>query len=66
MVDAHPFGEIIDVPHDLTDRRFGHERPVFAQEGDREVHAHDAVRVADRVELRVEQVARRCAERVGV
>ena len=54
------------MPHDLPDRRVANERPVRAQEGDGEVHADDALRVADRVELCVEEVARRGAERVRV
>ena len=58
--------EVVDVTHDLGDRRVGHVRTVLAQERDREVDADDAVRVADRVQLRVEQVARRGTERVRV
>src|SRR3954453_14205353 len=56
VLDAHALDVVVDMPHDLADRRIRVVRAVGAQEGDGEVDACDAAGVADRLELLVRQV----------
>ena len=67
MIDAHAVGEVVDVADDLVEPgRLEVVQAVLAQERHGEVHADDAARVANRVELRVRQVPGRRAQRMCV